>query len=95
MKPFLRLLKHLERTGRIPNTFKGLCSCVSYFFASDSLEKIIFDGFSPTGKEKRMLKKENKDPVYWGSDSEWEESGIATDLRKTIVTFCAAINNEL
>jgi len=92
-KPFLELLKHMEQTGRLPHWYVGLCYYV--FYEVNAAEQTIFEYLTPTEEDRRMLKKEGKDADFWGSDDASLLPYEATDLRKTIIAFCAAINNEL
>jgi hypothetical protein len=51
--------------------------------------------FHPVGGDMVRLRQRHKNTEYWGSDHRNELHGILTDLRATILCFCAAINNEL
>lgn len=51
--------------------------------------------FHPTARDITSLEHHGHNTDYWGSDSSRELLGILTDLRATILCFCAAINNEL
>jgi hypothetical protein len=55
----------------------------------------ILAHFSPTVKDTDTLRREGKDEIYWASDHHTAKFGILTNLRATILCFCAAINNEL
>lgn len=51
--------------------------------------------FDPTNSDIIQLSNEGKNIGYWGSDNHYDRMGVLTDLRATILCFCAAINNEL
>jgi hypothetical protein len=55
----------------------------------------ILAHFDPSINDIKQLAKDGKDPIYWGSDHYTEKFGILTELRETILCFCAAINGEL
>lgn len=96
-KEFLPILKYMERTGTLPGTDNaGLCDVVyDMYVEGNNTANEIIDLFEPTLHDEDVLDREEKSSRYWGSDSYSEERSIATDLRKTIIAFCAAINDEL
>lgn len=49
----------------------------------------------PDVDEKFALFLDDKDEVYWGSDSWWSKSNQFTPLRQTIILLAAALNDEL
>lgn len=91
MNTFLELLNYMEKTGKLPmlstnERCYGLCTTVEKYLPT--LEK-IFDYFSPCREDPEVHL------LFWGSGGSADCKSRATDLRKTIIAFCAAINNEL
>jgi len=88
--PFLDFYRKYNRSGHLPN--HGLCSC----FGPDDLYELI-KIFEPTVADRCRY---GIVTDHWGLEivgryAEKHEYDVFSDLRKTIVLFCAAINNEL
>lgn len=83
-----------KEIGRIP--YKGLCLTLRLTKYYKTLMEI-----EPTYKERELLKKENKDSVYWGYgeiNSDIDLSTLSrelTPLRETIILLILAIHGEL
>ena len=84
----------------------GLCGALTVFSEDDSIDFYsdaehmdsisgIFNHFDPTIDDEIELINSNKTITYWGANSSSHKLGLLTDLRLTIILFCAAINNEL
>jgi len=92
---FQKLYSRADTANGLPRN--GLCNCVDKEHGFTEHEVDIFDMFNPTLDDRHILSREGKDEVYWASDGAKFGSGIAyvfSDLRKTILLFCACINNE-
>lgn len=55
----------------------------------------ILNDFEPIYADLVELSNRGYSRDHWGSNSKSAECGILTDLRATILCFCAAINDEL
>lgn len=90
-KPFLELYKQFCENN---NTMScpGLCGVIDNY-----IPKLydLFELFKPTDLDSYVLAQEGKCELYWGSDSDEFKLRYFTDLRKNIVLFLAAMNNEL
>lgn len=81
---YLTFYRECMKTGVLPNT--GLCFCIPSYDGS------FLDLMSPLRDEWSFF--------YWGSglsvdDGYQKRAYEFTELRQTIVLFCAAMNNEL
>ena len=95
---------HLNKTGLCNWVFKSMppeSHGYSNGACTDKIEPVtsnmfgILAHFHPSQSDINKLRKEGKDEAYWGSDHTLAKFGTLTDLRATILCFCAAINNEL
>lgn len=88
-------------------TGQGICNWVWRFDNGSSWQQVASDQpdtetgfgilchFYPIGADRIRIEQRGDSYAYWGSGSPSEMFGILTDLRATILCFCAAINNEL
>lgn len=90
---FKEILTHMEKTGSLPHNSYGLCYVTDNY--TNSKQRAIFDLFEPTDADCDLIRGQGKSFSFWASDSVRTKHRIATGLRKTIIAFCAAINNEL
>lgn len=74
--------------GSMPHN--GLCNC----YGDDEHDELM-DLISPSVQDKSKLLREDKDALFWGSDSLSENRYVFTPLRQNLVLLMAALNNEL
>lgn len=92
-KKFYDHVKYWNTCMKKSRTIRG------YGLCSDALRghlnKKLLDLFEPTDNDWKWLKWEEKNTIYWGSDSNLCEWGEFTELRQTIVLFMAAMKKQL
>jgi hypothetical protein len=86
--PYLDLYMKWMREGEMPTW--GLCGSLGFTGLYGDL-----DIFEPTKEDYDRIGEEDKNIIFWGSDSPDIEKHIFTPLRQNIVLLMAAMNGEL
>jgi hypothetical protein len=94
MKTFLELHNECTTNRKLPKILgrRSFGLCESVLSISDNSLRDTLKLFEPT--EENMTEY-GVEPVYWASGDQYQRYHKYTDLRETIILFCAAINEEL
>lgn len=82
---YLEFLNKTAEEGKMPT--RTLCPAFA--------RRPIYEIFRPTDEDKEQLERELCCSVAWESEGFGQRSYVLTDLRLTILLFCAVINKEI